>query len=312
MQAAVFGLLAVASALWLTPPLALAAGILMAVTLGSFRAAHVQRASKWLLQASVVGLGFGMNLGQVWAATADGFLYAVITIFGTLALGFWLGKRLGVESQAGTLIAAGTAICGGSAIAAVGASIRADKNAMAVALATVFTLNALALFLFPPLGEWMQLSQEQFGLWAAIAIHDTSSVVGAAAKFGEPALQVATTVKLARALWILPLVAFVGWRHAAIQPAGEVGDGNGKRKAAIPWFIFLFVAAAALRNAIPSAESTFDALRSLGKIGLTLTLFLIGSTMSTDAIRAVGPKPMVQGIVLWVVVSALTLGAIVW
>ncbi len=303
MQAAAFGLLSVVSVLWLTPPLALAAGILMAVTLGSFEAARVHRASKWLLQASVVGLGFGMNLGEVWSATADGFFYAVATIVGTLALGIWLGRRLGVEREASTLIAAGTAICGGSAIAAVGAAIRADKNAMAVALATVFSLNAVALFVFPPLGEWLELSQHQFGIWSAIAIHDTSSVVGAAAKFGDPALELATTVKLSRALWILPLVAWMGVNHAIAK--GE--EPASRPRAAIPWFIVLFVVAAAMRNALPDAVATFDTLRAFGRVGLTLTLFFIGSTMSLQAIRKVGLQPMLQGVLLWVVVSAVTL-----
>jgi uncharacterized integral membrane protein (TIGR00698 family) len=309
MQAAAFGLLSVASVLWLTPPLALAAGILMALTLGSFQAAHVQRASKWLLQASVVGLGFGMNLGQVWAATTDGFLYAVITIFTTMAVGLWLGRRLGVGDQSSTLISAGTAICGGSAIAAVGAAIRADKNSMTVALATVFTLNAVALFVFPVIGQWLELSQEQFGLWAAIAIHDTSSVVGASAKYGDTALQIATTVKLGRALWILPLVVWIGWRHASLQASEPNADGTAQRRAkvVVPWFIFLFILAAALRNALPSASDSFDGLHALGRVGLTLTLFLIGSTMSVQAVRSVGIQPMLQGVVLWVAVSLATL-----
>lgn len=298
MQAAAFGLLSVVSVLWLSPPLALAAGILMAVTLGSYQADRVQQASKWLLQASVVCLGFGMNLGQVWSATADGFFFTLITIFGTLALGLWLGRRLGVEDHANTLISAGTAICGGSAIAAVGAAIRADKSAMAVALATVFSLNAVALFIFPPLGEWLGLSQHQFGIWSAIAIHDTSSVVGAAAAYGEPALELATTVKLGRALWILPLVAVIGWKFSSSEHG---------RRAAIPWFIFLFVGAAALRNAIPDAAPAFDTLRAFGRAGLTLTLFLIGSTLSMAAIAKVGFKPMLHGTVLWLIVSASTL-----
>ncbi len=309
MQAVAFGLLSVASVLWFSPPLALAAGILIAMTLGSFQAAHVQRTSKWLLQASVVSLGFGMNLSQVWAATADGFLFAVVTIFTTLAVGLWLGRRLGVGDQSSTLISAGTAICGGSAIAAVGAAIRADKNSMTVALATVFTLNAVALFVFPLIGQWLELSQAQFGMWAAIAIHDTSSVVGAAAKYGDTALQIATTVKLGRALWILPLVAWIGWRQTVAQ-AKQSNDGSAapsRSRIAIPWFIVLFVIAAALRNAIPSAVDTFDSLRSLGRVGLTLTLFLIGSTMSPQAVRSVGVSPMLQGFVLWLAVSAVTL-----
>ncbi|NQU48165.1 MAG: putative sulfate exporter family transporter [Planctomycetes bacterium] len=299
MQAAVFFLLSVASVVWLSPPLALAAGIFMAVTIGSYQAARVQKASKFLLQASVVGLGFGMHLGQVWAATADGFFYAVVTIFGTLALGALIGRWLKVESQASTLIASGTAICGGSAIAAVGAAIHADKEAMTVALATVFTLNAVALFLFPPIGELLELSQHQFGLWSAIAIHDTSSVVGAAAKYGDEALQIATTVKLTRALWILPLVAVIGMRQS--QHGGKVS---------IPWFVFLFVGAAGLRQALPDAHATFDHLKQLARIGLTLTLFFIGSTMSKQAMRKIGIKPMLQGTLLWLLVSSLTLIAV--
>ncbi|MBC8404187.1 MAG: putative sulfate exporter family transporter [Planctomycetes bacterium] len=299
MQAAVFFLLSVASVVWLSPPLALAAGIFMAVTIGSYQAARVQKASKFLLQASVVGLGFGMHFGQGWAATPAGFFFAGVTLFCTLALGALIGRLPTGESPARTPLPSRPAICGGSAIAAVGAAIHADKEAMTVALATVFTLNAVALFLFPPIGELLELSQHQFGLWSAIAIHDTSSVVGAAAKYGDEALQIATTVKLTRALWILPLVAVIGMRQS--QHGGKVS---------IPWFVFLFVGAAGLRQALPDAHATFDHLKQLARIGLTLTLFFIGSTMSKQAMRKIGVKPMLQGTLLWLLVSSLTLIAV--
>ena len=284
---------------WISPPIALAAGLAFALTLGNPIPAASSRASKVLLQWSVVGLGFGMNLHAVWDAGKKGFGFAVVTIFGALAVGLWLGRLLKVESQTSLLVSAGTSICGGSAIAAVGAVLDADAKAMSVSLCTVFVLNAVALFVFPPLGHWLGMSQSHFGLWSAIAIHDTSSVVGAAAKYGEEALNTATTVKLVRALWIFPI---------ALGLAVIKHRRNAKVK--LPWFIFAFLAAAAIRTAWPQGEVAYDTIKQVAKLGLTLTLFLIGAGLSRDAIRTVGIRPMLQGVLLWIVVSITGLVAV--
>ncbi len=285
---------------WISPPVALAAGLGFALTLGNPFPDAAGRAAKWLLQASVVGLGFGMNLHAVWAAGRTGFWFTIATILGTLLLGFLLGRWLKVESQTSLLVSAGTAICGGSAIAAVGAVLDADAKAMSVSLCTVFVLNAVALFVFPPLGHALGMDQSHFGLWSAIAIHDTSSVVGAAAKYGDAALSVATPVKLARALWIFPIalgLAAIGRRHPA-------------KKLKLPWFIFAFLAAAGLRTLWPQGEAAYDAVKQVAKVGLTLTLFLIGAGLSRNAIRTVGFRPMLQGVLLWIAVSAAGLAAV--
>ena len=283
-----------------SPPLALATGLVFALTLGNPFPDATSRAAKWLLQASVVGLGFGMNLAAVWAAGKTGFWFTTATILGTLALGFWLGRWLKVEAQTSLLVSAGTAICGGSAIAAVGAVLDADAKAMSVSLCTVFTLNAVALFVFPPLGHLLGMDQSHFGLWSAIAIHDTSSVVGAAAKYGDAALNVATPVKLARALWIFPIalgLAAISKRHPT-------------KKVKLPWFIFAFLAAAGIRTLWPQGDLAYDTVKQMAKVGLTLTLFLIGAGLSRDALRTVGLRPMLQGILLWIVVSVTSLAAV--
>jgi len=283
----------------LTPPLALALGIAMALTIGQPFAAFTHKWTKLLLQASVVGLGFGMNLQQVWTAGRLGFGFTVATVAGTMLLGLLVGRALRVESQVACLVSSGTAICGGSAIAAVGAVLNADRKAMSVALATVFVLNSIALFVFPPLGHALDMSQQQFGLWSAIAIHDTSSVVGAAAKYGDAALQMATTVKLTRALWIIPLA--LGVALATRRKGARI---------AIPWFIFLFVLAAAVRTVLPQGAVAYDAIKQVAKIGLTLTLFFIGCGLSRDAVRTVGVRAMVQGVILWIVISLAGLVAV--
>ena len=284
---------------WVSPPLALAAGLVFALTLGNPIPEASSKISKMLLQWSVVGLGFGMNLHAVWDAGRTGFGFTVATIFGTLLIGLWLGRLLKVESQTSMLVSVGTSICGGSAIAAVGAVLGADTRAMSVSLCTVFVLNAVALLVFPPLGHLLGMSQAHFGLWAAIAIHDTSSVVGAAAKYGEEALNIATTVKLARALWIFPIVlvlAFMKRKHSA--------------KVKLPWFIFAFLAAAGIRTLCPQGEVYYDTIKQVAKLGLTLTLFLIGAGLSRDALKTVGFRPMLQGVLLWIVVSTTGLLAV--
>ena len=277
---------------WVSPPIALAAGLVFALTLGNPIPEMSHKASKVLLQWSVVGLGFGVNLPAVWEAGKMGFGFTVATIFGTLLVGFWLGRLLNVESKTATLIASGTAICGGSAIAAVGAVLEADASAMSVSLCTVFVLNAVALFVYPPLGHVLGMDQTHFGLWSAIAIHDTSSVVGAAAKYGEQALSIATTVKLARALWIVPItlgLALITQRRAS--------------KVKLPLFIVAFIGAAGIRTLWPHGEVAYDIIKHIAKSGLTMTLFLIGAGLSRSALRTVGFRPMIQGVLLWLFVS---------
>lgn len=288
-----------------SPPIALALGLIVAMTFGNPFVLLQGKPTRYLLQVSVVLLGFGMNLGAVYKAGKDGILFTIATIFGTLFLGYFAGKLLGVKDKTSTLISSGTAICGGSAIAAVGPAINAEHEEMSVSLGTVFVLNSIALFLFPLIGHALGLTQNQFGIWSAIAIHDTSSVVGASQAYGEQAMAIATTVKLARALWIAPvalLFAFIYRKSGA----------NSKTKIAVPWFIFLFVGAAAVRTYAPSfvLPSLFDSLVNLAKAGMTVTLFLIGASLSPRTLKAVGAMPLVQGILLWIVISLVSLWAV--
>jgi uncharacterized integral membrane protein (TIGR00698 family) len=281
---------------WASPPIALALGLALALTIGNPYAGRTGKATKILLQASVVGLGFGMNLHQVVAAGKSGLLFTIATIVGTLLLGYLAGRALRVERTIAHLISSGTAICGGSAIAAIGPVLDANDEEMSVSLATVFILNSVALFIFPLIGHAEHLTQHQFGIWAAIAIHDTSSVVGAAAKYGAEALQIATTVKLTRALWIVPLTlatAFAFRKKAA--------------KIAIPWFILWFVVASVIRTYV---DGPFDIIVHAARIGLTVTLFLIGAGLSRKSIAKVGARPLILGVLLWVVISCVSLFAV--
>lgn len=294
-----------------TPGLALALGAAFALTLGNPFPKQTERLSKLLLQASVVGLGFGMSLGAVWRAGATGIGYTVAGIALTLVLGVALGRWLRVQQDAALLITAGTSICGGSAIAAVGPAIAAGAEAMSVALATVFVLNAVALYLFPLVGQLLQLSQAQFAVWAAVAIHDTSSVVGAAAAYGPQALEAATVLKLARALWIAPVtlaaVAYVR-RRAAAERQTATPQTTPVR---VPWFIALFVLAALLRTLLPvEAAPALELLARLARAGLVLTLFLIGAGLTRATLRAVGLRPLLQGVLLWLLVAGLSLWAV--
>lgn len=288
-----------------SPPIALALGLLVAFTITSPFPHLSGKPTKYLLQASVVLLGFGMNLDAVYKAGRDGILFTIATIFGTLILGFVVGKLLKVKDKTSSLISSGTAICGGSAIAAVGPAINAEPEELSVSLGTVFVLNSVALFLFPLIGHQLGLSQGQFGIWSAIAIHDTSSVVGASQAFGEQALAIATTVKLARALWIAPVAlmfAFI-YRNRAKGATAKI---------VVPWFILFFVAAAAFRTYAPSfvLPSIFDSLVNLAKAGMTVTLFLIGASLSRETLKAVGVRPLVQGVLLWIVIAAVSLWAV--
>lgn len=276
-----------------SPPLALALGLVLALALGNPFPEFTSRCSKWLLQISVVGLGFGMSLNEVLHAGRSGFLYTLVGITFAVACGLFLGRALSVERTPSLLISVGTAICGGSAIAAVGPVVDADDHDMAVSLGTVFILNAIALFVFPFVGHRMALSQNQFGIWSALAIHDTSSVVGAAAKYGSVALGVATTVKLTRALWIVPVTLAV----AALN--------KHKARVQAPWFILFFLLASVVRSYSPqSLMPAYAVMLSAAKIGLAVTLFLIGTGLSRKAIAEVGVRPLVQGVVLWAIVAA--------
>jgi len=284
---------------WASPPIALALGLALALTLGHPFASRNSKATKLLLQTSVVLLGFGMNLQKVVEAGRTGFVFTIVTIVGTLLLGFLLGRAMNISRTTSHLISSGTAICGGSAIAAVGPVVNATDEEMSVALGTVFILNSIALFIFPMIGHRLGMTQPQFGVWAAIAIHDTSSVVGAAAKYGAEALQIATTVKLTRALWIVPVTlatAFFFKRKSA--------------KLTIPWFILYFVVASVLRTYIAAPAEVWSTLTMLARIGLTITLFLIGAGLSRKSIAAVGPRPLILGILLWIAISSVSLFAV--
>jgi uncharacterized integral membrane protein (TIGR00698 family) len=306
------GVAIVLSSVWLpiiSPPVALAMGIVFAFTVEHPYRKASSDAMRWLLQASVVGLGFGINAYSIVKAGQTGVGFTIAGIAGTLAFGTLLGSLFGVRKRASYLISVGTAICGGSAIAAMAPVLKADDAEISVALGTVFLLNAAALFLFPPLGMALGLTQEQFGVWAAIAIHDTSSVVGAAAKFGTEALAIATTVKLSRALWIIPItLATALWmqRNAAKQGA----DNASRAKITIPYFVLFFVLASVITTFVPGASMLGLYLVPLAKVGLTLTLFLIGTGLSKTMLSAVGIKPLLQGVVLWIVVSALALWSV--
>jgi uncharacterized integral membrane protein (TIGR00698 family) len=294
----VFFLLLLLTVILKSPPIALALGLGFGLGFSNPYAKQTRSLSKTLLQVSVVGLGFGMNLRDVLRAGSSGFLYTAVGIAVTLIGGVALGRLLKVERTPALLISVGTAICGGSAIAAVGPVVGADEEEMSVSLGTVFILNSVALLIFPFIGHSFSLSEEQFGLWAALAIHDTSSVVGATAKYGAAALAVGATVKLARALWIAPLAvgtALLKRREARIQ---------------WPWFILFFCVAAMGRTWIPAGKETWDLLTEVARLGLTVTLFLIGCGISKKTLRTVGARPLAQGVILWVIVGALSLALI--
>jgi uncharacterized integral membrane protein (TIGR00698 family) len=276
----------------LSPPLALIAGIAFGMSVEHPYHLDAQRLSRLLLQASVVALGFGIPLTEVVRVGRSGFVYTAGSIAIAIALGVMLGRVLQVKNGSAWLITIGTAICGGSAIAAVGPITRASDEDMAVSLGTVFLLNSAALVAFPLVGHAAGLSQEQFGLWAALAIHDTSSVVGAAARYGAAALAVGTTVKLARALWIVP-----------VSVATAVAT-RSRARIRWPWFITLFCLAALANSWLPQYRDAFGEFSRLGRIGLTVTLFLIGTGITRRTIREVGLRPFAQGLMLWIVIAA--------
>jgi uncharacterized integral membrane protein (TIGR00698 family) len=294
-KTAFFLLLILSATGFISPPIALCAGIIFGLSTEHPYAADSRALAKFLLQASVVALGFGMNLHEVLKAGRSGFLYTALGIGFALLAGVLIGKLLSVRSTTSYLISTGTAICGGSAIAAIGPILQAGDEEMAVALGTVFILNSIALFIFPTIGASLQLSQTQFGLWSALAIHDTSSVVGAASRYGNQALVIATTVKLARALWIVPLaLATAAVRHS-------------RSKIQIPWFIFLFCLAAVINTYGPQEPRLSQMFFQLGRLGLTVTLFLIGTGISRATLKEVGWRPLAQGVLLWILVGVTSL-----
>jgi uncharacterized integral membrane protein (TIGR00698 family) len=280
---------------YISPPVALTAGILFGLSITHPLPADSKDLSRFLLQASVVALGFGMNLHEVIKAGRSGFVYTALGISFALAVGLGLGKLLRVRGNSSFLISTGTAICGGSAIAAVGPILQADEHEMALALGTIFILNSVALLIFPLIGWALRLTQQQFGLWAALAIHDTSSVVGAASKYGAAALVVGTTVKLARALWIVPLALITA------------GVKHSKSRVKLPWFILFFCLAAVVNTYVANISHLTQAMFTLGRYSLTAVLFLIGTSISPAALKEVGWRPLAQGILLWVVVGLTSL-----
>ena len=279
---------------WLTPPVALFVGLLFAILFGQAFPEFNKKVSKKLLQYSVIGLGFGMNLESSLASGKEGMLFTIVSVFGTLLIGWFIGRKLlKVDKNTSYLISSGTAICGGSAIAAVGPIIKAKDSEMSVALGTVFILNAIALFIFPVIGKMLGLDEQQFGTWAAIAIHDTSSVVGAGAAYGEEAIKVATTIKLTRALWIIPVAFFTSFVF-------RTKDSKVK----IPWFILFFVMAMVANTYLlcdyPQVGSVIS---GLSRKCLTVTMFFIGASLSINTLKQVGVKSLVQGVLWWVIIS---------
>ncbi len=290
----------------LSPPIALTAGVLFGL---SFKHPYISESrgiARTLLQCSVVALGFGMNLHEVLKAGRSGFIYTALGISFALLAGLALGRLLQVRGNSSFLITAGTAICGGSAIAAIGPVLQADEEEMAVSLGTIFILNSIALLIFPPIGNALHLSQSQFGLWAALAIHDTSSVVGAATKYGPQSLVIATTVKLARALWIVPLaLATAAVKRRRSQKASASGEPGARIQ--FPWFILFFVLAAMANTYLPALPSATKTFFTLGRLGLTATLFLIGSGISRGTLKEVGWRPLLLGVLLWLGVGITSL-----
>ena len=290
----------------ITPATALFMGLVFAIVFGIPYPKFNKKLSKYLLQGSVVGLGFGMNLQKSLQSGADGMLFTIVSVIGVMVIGILLGRWLKIGEKASYLISAGTAICGGSAIAAVGGVMKANEKNMAVSLGVIFILNAVALFIFPPLGELFHMSQEQFGTWAAIAIHDTSSVVGASAAYGTEACELATLIKCTRALWIIPLAFFTIWYFRKDQ------KGEGKAKVSIPWFILLFVVAMVINTYTPASAAGFmtpvyTAIVAIAKQALVAVLFAIGASLSLGVIREVGVKPLLQAIILWIVIGVSSL-----
>ena len=304
---------AAALGLWAAPPSALIVGALFTFLIGHPFAHWNQRITKWLLQICVVLLGFGMDLPVVLRLGLNGSVFAAITIGATLLLGYWVGPKLMLDRKTSTLISAGTAICGGSAIAAVSSVIAASEAQIAVSIGSIFMLNAVALYLFPAVGHLLHLSQAQFGLWAGVAIHDISSVVGAGMNYGPHALTTATAVKLSRTLWIVPVTLALALRfrqRALLTAEGARLDERRKLKISAPWFIAFFLLASLLRSYLPAAAIWSPAISDVAHRGMIVVLFLIGTSLSLQALRTVGWRTLIASLTLWVFISLGSLLAI--
>ena len=284
---------------WISPPVALVLGIVLALTIQNPIKDINHKVLTLLLKISIVGIGFGLNVNNALEIGKNGLLFTVFLVLGTVLLGLLLGKLLTNDKKISHLISSGTAICGGTAVAAISPVIKANEKQISVALGTVFILNAVGLILFPIIGEYLNLSQTQFGFWSALAIHDTSSVVGAASKFGEEALLTAATVKLGRTLWIIPFVLI-----------SSLIFKSGKAKIQLPYFILLFIVAMILSTYIPTINSYSSTIVMLAKKGFTVTLFLVGAGLSKEILKEVGIKPLLQGVILWVAISVVSLLAV--
>ncbi len=318
---------------WVSSPIALLLGIVFALTFGATFEKFTKLMSKKMLQYSVIGLGFGMNVNQALASGKEGMLFTIISVFGTLAIGWLIGRKLlKVDRETSYLISSGTAICGGSAIAAVGPTIKAKAESMSVALGVVFVLNAVALFIFPYIGDAIGMTMKEFGMWAAIAIHDTSSVVGAGSAYdalhpelmaseGVSALEVATTIKLTRALWIVALVLVTPF---LFRSKDSLPSRESRRGSLIPRFIIWFVVAILVNtyllsnaaligdNAASIGSGISSAVNQLAKHIITLSLFFIGAGLTRKTLKAVGIRPLIQGILLWITISCVSLAYILW
>lgn len=280
-------------------PIALLAGLIFAFSFKNPCPKFNKKTSKYLLQVAVVCLGFNMNLHESLKSGSEGMMFTVVSVVGVMVLGILIGFWLHLNRKTAYLISSGTAICGGSAIAAVGPVLKADENEMAVSLGVIFILNAVALFIFPPIGHMLDMSQQQFGTWAAIAIHDTSSVVGAGEQYGETALQMATLIKLTRALWIIPLALVTMFLFR------EKGS-----KISIPWFIFIFILAMVVNTYVALPDWFVSVMVWIARRGMVVTLFLIGASLSLTTVRKVGVKPLLLAVLLWVVISLTSLGVV--
>lgn len=286
---------------WCSAPLALFMGIVVALAIGNPFTKFSKKASGYLLRTCVVLLGFGMNFNTAMEAGRQGIVFTLVSIAGTLLLGLLLGRLLKTDKKISVLVSSGTAICGGSAIAAVSPVVEAEEQQMSVSLGVVFILNAIALFIFPVIGHALHLSQQQFGVWSAIAIHDTSSVVGAASAYGKEALDIATTIKMLRTLWIIPVAMLIAVLYKSKNTSIK-----------IPWFIGLYMLAMLVNTYFLESGAFSDALVRIAKAGLQLTLFFIGSGMSKQAIRSVGARPFLQGVLLWLAISVASLWAVLY
>jgi len=286
---------------FMLPPYALFLGLILSFFITNPLGKKRGKVTSFLLKASIIGLGFGININTAMQVGKEGFIYTIVSIVCTLVAGILLGRLLKVDRVTAYLVSAGTAICGGSAIAATAPVTNAKEEQISVSLVVVFVLNAVALFIFPVIGHMLELSEAQFGVWAAIAIHDTSSVVGAASTYGEEALQIATTIKLVRALWIIPLVIATAF---IFKKKGTKVD--------LPYFIGFFVLAMIISSNVPQLDTITPYIVRIAKTGFTVTLFLIGTGLSPKALKAVGVKPLLQGVLLWILVSVVTLLSVLY